>query len=131
MSLLEWRDSFRIGIDEVDFEHRELIELINGASAGVERGETGEPLDAVLGEIHAVISAHFALEERVMQARNYPARDEHKADHERLLDDIRDLMDEVADRHVLDWPAFGVRLAEWFTVHFSTHDARLHRHLAG
>jgi hemerythrin len=29
MKLVEWRNEFKIGIEEVDFEHQELIELIN------------------------------------------------------------------------------------------------------
>ena len=29
MTLLRWQDNFNIGIEEVDHEHRELIELIN------------------------------------------------------------------------------------------------------
>ena len=29
MSLLRWSDRYRVGIEAVDHEHRELIELIN------------------------------------------------------------------------------------------------------
>ena len=127
MTLLQWRDDFRVGIEEVDFEHRELIELINSTHAQARAGARAESLDRALGAIHSAISAHFALEEKVMRARHYDALDQHKADHERLLDDIRDIMDDVVLRGVFDESAFGQRLAEWFGVHFRTHDARFHR----
>jgi hemerythrin len=127
MTLLLWREDFRVGIEEVDFEHRELIELINSTHAQAGAGASADVLDRALGAIHSAISAHFALEEKVMRARHYDALDQHKADHERLLDDIRDIMDDVVLRGVFDESAFGQRLADWFGVHFRTHDARFHR----
>ena len=129
MTLLEWRDEFRIGIEEVDHEHQELIGLINALHAALGDDRSSERVEGFLGEIFASISAHFALEEKVMRARHYDALAAHKADHERLLDDLRDLMDEQAGGAILDEERFGARLAEWFAGHFRTHDARLHRFL--
>lgn len=129
MTLLEWREDFRIGIEEVDYEHRELIDLINQLHAALGDSRSGERVAGFLGEILSSISAHFALEEKVMRARHYDALAEHKADHERLLDDLRDLMDGHAGGAVLDDHAFAARLAEWFSGHFGTQDARLHRFL--
>ena len=51
------------------------------------------------------------------------------AEHERLLEDIRDLMDQYEDGEVVDVDAFAVRLDAWFSTHFRTRDARLHRRL--
>lgn len=129
MTLLEWRDEFRIGIEEVDQEHEQLIGLINALHAALRGERSGERVEAFLGEIYADISAHFALEEKNMRSRGYDALAEHKADHERLLDVLRGLMDEQADGHLLDDQAFAQRLADWFSDHFRTHDARLHRNL--
>jgi hemerythrin-like metal-binding protein len=130
MTLLQWKDTFSVGVAEVDHEHRELIGLINTLHAALGTERDGERVEAFLGEIFADISAHFALEERVMRERRYDALAEHKADHERLLDQLRDMMDEQADGAQLDDALFGGQLEEWFARHFSTHDARFHRHLA-
>lgn len=130
MTLLEWRDDFSIGIEEVDHEHRELIGLINALHAELGGESVGERVEGFFGEILAGMSAHFALEEKVMRARHYDALTGHKADHESLLDELRDLMDEHASGVVLDEEAFAARLAEWFSAHFRTQDARLHRFLA-
>jgi hemerythrin-like metal-binding protein len=130
MTLLPWRDEFRIGIEEVDHEHQELIGLINTLHSALGEDRSGDRVESFLGEIYANISAHFALEEKVMRARRYDALAVHKADHERLLDDLRDLMDEQAGGEILDEERFSARLAQWFAGHFQTHDARLHRFLA-
>ena len=129
MSLLEWRDDFRIGIAEVDHEHQVLIGLINDLHAALGADRSQDRVEEFLGEIFARISAHFALEEKDMLARHYGEFGAHKADHERLLDDIRDIMDEHAVHGSLDDAAFAARLAAWFGDHFRTLDARLHHFL--
>ena len=129
MTLLQWQSSFSIGIAEVDHEHRGLIDLINRLHDALGGDRSSERVEAFLGEIFADVSAHFALEERVMRERHYDALAAHKAEHEQLLDDLRDLMDEHAAGAELDDARFGARLAQWFTGHFQTQDARLHRHL--
>ncbi|MBP9590709.1 MAG: hemerythrin family protein [Steroidobacteraceae bacterium] len=129
MTLIKWRDDFCVGVEEVDQEHQELIGLINTLHAALGGERSGERVEAFLGEIYADIAAHFALEEKVMRSRGYDALVQHKADHERLLDGLRDLMDEQSDGAVLDDGRFAQRLADWFSGHFGTHDARLHRRL--
>lgn len=129
MTLLQWQPGFALGIEEVDHEHRTMIELINSLHDRLGDRRTGEAVEAFLGEVHSGISAHFALEEKVMRDRRYDALAAHKADHEQLLDELRELMDEQAGGATLDDLRLGTRLADWFGGHFQTHDARLHRHL--
>ena len=112
----------------MDHEHRALVALINALPAALDAGPGDDARD-VLGDIHAGISAHFALEERLMRESRYDEYREHKADHDRLLDELRDLMDDFEEGRWVDRDAFAARVADWFTVHFGTRDARLHRKL--
>jgi hemerythrin len=130
MSLIEWREEFAIGIPEVDYEHQRLIELINAVHADLGTERSLERIDEFLGEIYARISAHFALEEKVMRARDYDQLADHKADHERLLDELREIMDDVQDRGALDESVLAEQLSRWFGDHFRSRDARLHHALA-
>lgn len=131
MALIDWKDEFAIGIAAVDYEHRELIRMINELHAQLAApGASADAVGAFLGEINARISAHFALEEKEMRDRHYDALVEHKRDHERLLDEIRDLMDQYEDDERFDERELARRLTDWFAIHFRTHDARLHRSLA-
>jgi len=130
MTLIEWRDDFRVGVPEVDFEHRGMIMLINELHAEAEGEGTKEAVIAFLGEVYAKIAAHFALEEKIMRDYRYDQYAEHKEDHERLLDEIRDIMDRYEDDADPDYEkALSAHLREWFTNHFKTKDARLHRML--
>jgi hemerythrin len=130
VALIEWRDQFRIGIAEVDHEHEELVRLINALHEACARDGTSASLGAFLGELHAQIAAHFALEEKVMLRRRYAGYADHKLDHERLLDEIREIMDDAELAGHYDAASLGSVLETWFGEHFRTHDARLHHALA-
>ncbi len=129
MSLIEWKPEFSVGVPAVDYEHRELIELINRLHDNLSDPDSHVTTAEFLGEVYTRISAHFALEEKIMRARNYDEYDDHKADHERLLNEIRDIMDEHDFSGTMDDRLLALRLQAWFTVHFRTKDARLHKYL--
>lgn len=124
--LLRWRDSFALGIPAMDREHRAMIELINQCHAQLGAAPDAAAIERTLGEIHAGIASHFALEERIMRTAGYAETAAHKADHEELLDRIRDLMDGYAADPVAGRAALERELSEWFGRHFRSHDARLH-----
>ena len=131
MSLMEWRDEFHIGIAEVDYEHREMIELINELHDEALRGDSAEQIAAALGEINVRVAAHFALEEKNMELLGYAGYAAHKTDHERLLDEIAGIMDDVYETGRYEAAVLSARMSAWFGKHFRTHDAELHRWLEG
>ena len=125
--LITWKAEYALGIPGVDHEHVELMNLINQLYASLlEPGSETTVLD-FLGELFTKISSHFALEEKLMRDGGYGDLPAHKSDHERLLDRIRDLMDDYEDGEYVDLEGFGAELERWFSVHFSTHDAALHQ----
>ena len=127
MPLLAWKSEYSLGIPAVDHEHEELFALINDLYAGLfEPGSETTVMD-FLGELFSKISSHFALEEKVMRDGRYAGYPAHKSDHERLLDEVRDLMDDYEDGRYVDLDRFAGELEHWFSAHFSTHDALLHR----
>ncbi|MCC7045484.1 MAG: hemerythrin family protein [Alphaproteobacteria bacterium] len=130
MALLEWRQQFTIGVAEVDYEHRELIKLINHLHQTMVEGSPEPRIASFLAEIHEAIAAHFALEEKIMRDSRYQLYDEHKEDHEALLDEIREIMEGFDSGDYAAGKAdLGGTLSAWFGRHFQTHDARLHRAL--
>lgn len=129
MGLIEWKSHYSVGVEAVDHEHRELIDLINELHEELVAGAEEPDVAAFLGEIFRGISAHFALEEKFMREHRYDQLDEHKQAHEQLLEDIRDIMDGYEADPVASSHELSKRLDDWFTQHFKTHDARLHHRL--
>jgi hemerythrin len=129
MRLLDWKDEYSIGIEAVDHEHKELIALINRLYTELESADARRTVPAFFGDLLKAIGAHFALEERFMRERNYDRFDRHKADHERLLDELRDIMDAFDHAIEIDSVELADRMDVWFSRHFRTHDAQLHEAL--
>ncbi|MGI9483096.1 MAG: bacteriohemerythrin [Hyphomicrobiales bacterium] len=128
MSLIEWKKEFETGIEAVDHEHQELVGLINELHEKIGQNASDETIKEFLGEVFAQISAHFALEETVMRKHSYDEYQAHKADHEALLDDIRDIMDDFDAGNYNDYEnALAPAVRDWFVNHFKTKDARLHK----
>ena len=127
MPLIKWNTEMRLGVPEVDFEHEELIEVINTLGELLQQGGPMELIESVLGEIHGQIEQHFALEEKIMRANGFTGYEAHKEDHDRLLDQIRELM---SDAKTMDQDQLCEKLAQrlniWFTDHFRTLDRSFH-----
>ena len=129
MSLITWRDEFSVNVDAVDNEHREMIGLINELDDAMGTDADHATVVAALGEIYTRIAAHFALEEKIMRDANYSKFAAHKQDHEMLLDELLDVVDNVDDDGRYDREDLSRTLDRWFSDHFRTHDAKLHRAL--
>ena len=126
MSLLEWKSEYSVGIASMDDEHREMIDLINDVYAKLGAAPDAATIEDCLESIFTTISMHFALEERIMREHGYAEYEDHKDDHENLLDEIRDLMDEFVADSGKGAQLLEERLSSWFGNHFASFDARLH-----
>jgi len=130
MPLLSWKPEFAVGVESVDFEHEQMILLINEFYDEMQSPKDVKTIEQFLGDVHLAISAHFALEERQMREAAYIEYKQHKEDHEELLDQIRDLMDKFVTDPEQGYVLLQERLASWFEHHFATFDARLYENLA-
>ncbi len=130
MALIEWRKEFETGVPDVDHEHRELVDLINRLHEHMSGGADPARVTEFLGEVFARIAAHFALEESIMRKHAYDEYEAHKAEHERLLDEIRDIMDAQQDTASASYQdSLSSTVRDWFVNHFKSKDARLHKKL--
>jgi len=81
------------GIDSVDSERRKLFALID---ALVDKFDSFAAADAVAADFTALqvqVSAEFAAEERLMRSERYPLYRAHKGEHERLLEQLRQMIE--------------------------------------
>ena len=95
MRYLEWKEEYKTGIESVDYEHRLLIDTINGACENLRRSLSPDAVSDCLGLLYQRVRAHFALEEKFMRKWGYRLYSLHKAEHEKLLERIRRMMDSL------------------------------------
>jgi len=126
MPVIEWKDEFATGIAYIDYEHRRLVALINRICADLDLADATAAVADGLGQLYAQVSAHFALEEHLMRENRYALYDLHKDDHERLLDEMRYMMD-AYDAGACENCSKTLHecLSDWFHKHFKVADAQL------
>ncbi|MDH3901721.1 MAG: hemerythrin family protein [Xanthomonadales bacterium] len=129
MAQIEWKEEYSIGNASVDEEHELLITQINKLYQQLNQPLDTMVIESMLSDIQTDISTHFALEELLMQEAGFAEFEDHKQDHERLLDQISDMI-----FHFTEDPESGRellinRLSDWFSNHFRGFDSRLHNQL--
>ena len=129
IDLLRWGNYFSVGVNEIDREHRGLIQLLNRLDTDVRAGADREVLSTTLRHVVAEAEAHFQNEEGLMAARGYPELKSHKAEHDLLLAQVKEFAAEFdAGRAELS-ESMTTYLKDWLRNHLSITDRRLCRFL--
>lgn len=123
MPVLEWNDSFLIGIRLFDEHHKHLVSLLNMTFDGVTTNAPKDELGAVLDELIDYTAYHFAAEEHWMREQHYPGLDVHVTEHEeftkRLGEIVKDFYNGKSD---VDLVVLNF-LTDWLTEHILEKDS--------
>ena len=99
MDSLQWGRLPELGIEEIDREHREILDLMSrlrNVLRAPSPGRAGqEALGSILDEGVSFIQKHFASEETMMQQSLYPGYLDHKKEHELFLGRLLDLRSQM------------------------------------
>jgi len=126
-----WDQLLSVEVEEIDADHRRLIDLFNLLARAV--GERREPayVAALLEELIVSTEAHFRHEERLMIGHDYLERDAHAAEHQELIDAVRAMQKTfLASGRGLEQKGLDY-LEHWLTEHILVADMRLGTFIAG
>ena len=85
MSFIDWDDSFSVGVEIIDSQHKKLVELINNFHSA----ETN--LDEVVQDLLAYVNFHFKTEEKYFKEFGYEKIEEHTHQHKFYEDKIKEI----------------------------------------
>lgn len=88
MSPMRWTEAMSVGVAELDADHRVLIRIINHLAENAGKAERAKVLRQCLIALRRYAEFHFAREERVMAACDYPEMDHHSGEHRAFTDYI-------------------------------------------
>lgn len=85
-----WDDSYSVGIEAIDDDHKKLLNLINNLQSAVYY-PTGESFERqALKELVDYTKYHFHREEAMMQENGYPDYAAHKQEHEKMITKVKE-----------------------------------------
>lgn len=124
MSEIEWKDSYSLGNEEIDFEHKVFVKIIQKIDDAILNDCSMQVFNRLLLELKKYAAFHFQSEENFMMEIHYPEIIEHKAAHEKLLSQLQliILRIEIGELKPRTLPGF---LLDWFKDHTITIDKRL------
>jgi hemerythrin len=122
--MFEWNDSYRTGVHSVDAQHQNLFviaeELYKAMSSGQGKAAVGRTLDRLI----QYTATHFAHEERLMRLHNYPDLAPHKAQHEKLAQQVLQFREDYQAGKITMTVQLLEFLRDWLQNHIRTSDQK-------
>lgn len=84
-ALIKWNASYDLGVDEIDGQHRSLIDLLNRVWEGIVFRVDRNDVLMVLDELERYTVDHFTKEELYMWEINYPGFNDHTKVHRQFI----------------------------------------------
>lgn len=122
MGIAIWNDSYLTGDATVDLQHRNLFKMVNELHDAVVASKGKEVLQATLKKLGAYTIEHFGIEERLMQRAEYPGYEGHKAKHELLANQARQLIADYETGKAVLSITLSHFLADWLRHHINEED---------
>ena len=89
-TLVHWQNSYALGMEEIDEQHKMLFDIMNRLWDGIVRNAPAASMTPLLEELERYTVLHFTEEETFMRSIHYPQIDAHMALHRRFVQKIQD-----------------------------------------
>lgn len=120
MSYWNWDSSFSVGIEEIDNQHKQIIEYINKLYSGTIYHDTSD-VKSILASLKEYTVSHFSFEERLMQEAGYSFREEHKRVHDAFIERLNFFKERHDNREDIA-KELRSELQIWLTNHIQHND---------
>jgi hemerythrin-like metal-binding protein len=124
MPLIEWTQALDLGVPQMDQTHREFLAVLNRLAEAPDEG-----IPAAFEALRQHTVAHFDQERGWMAETGFPAAHCHLAEHEGVLEVMREVQGYLAAGKLEVARVLARELAEWFRGHAATMDAMLAQYM--
>ena len=129
MQDLIWDNMLSVQVQEIDEDHRKLVDLFNILKHSVEEGDAANYIHAVMEELINCTVWHFSHEERLMLKYAYDGYADHKTEHQELVESAKVLQAEIQQKGETISSEDIEFLEHWLTGHILGTDMDLGAYL--
>jgi hemerythrin-like metal-binding protein len=131
MALFDWKPEYNTGFDEIDRQHRVLVDLINRLHEKMVQGATQTAVAPILRELANYTRTHFTWEEKMLLSAGYADLPAHKEVHRKMAAKVDSFAEELeAGRIALSVPLMNF-LKDWLREHILKTDMKYAHTLRG
>jgi len=127
--LIKWKDEYRIGIDEIDEQHKKIFDIANEAYELLKNEFYYDKYDRIielLEELKDYAKFHFSFEEDYMLSIRYKGYFSQKVAHDNFIDKVNSFdlnaIDENQDQYILEILDF---IVDWISQHILISDKKI------
>ena len=130
MALIEWSTELSVGIESIDQQHKELMNIINRLDEAMHNDDSIEVLRKTFTDLTHYTQKHFAYEEKLFNLHDYEDGIEHKRQHDELIVQLIELKEKF-DHYQKEKLTEQVMafLKNWLTYHILETDKAYSEHL--
>lgn len=121
MVLFPWSDKLCVGIEEIDAQHRVLVDLLNELHRAIHERQGSAVGREILGRLVEYTRIHFTVEASLMRVLGYPDYEEHKKHHTQLIEQVNNLHKKVIQGQHVSFELLHF-LRVWLTKHIMEED---------
>lgn len=124
MGLIEWKDEFELGINKIDRQHKNWMELINSLYQSFTIKSSIDIQKSILQDIIDYSKYHFAHEEKVMNEIGFDGLENQKISHQSITEKMERFLFEMERGNQPDKEFLSERLKEWSENHILEEDKK-------
>ena len=131
-----WKESYKIGVKEVDEQHKELFKRLNEFIKTVkdDSDDTKTKIQEVTETLEFMgdyVDEHFSKEEKLQKKYDYPGYEKHHEAHKKFKSEIKEFADQFQQGEYNEELAleFSGRLLTWLINHVAYTDQKIGKHI--
>ena len=121
---IKWRDEFSVGLEEIDNQHKELINMINELYTSFMNKEHNSKIEEIVQRMTDYTVMHFSTEEKYFTAYNYVDSKEHIEQHKAFVEKVADFKSKLENRTATLTFKIISFLQEWLLNHILKEDTK-------
>ncbi|OCL28099.1 chemotaxis protein [Orenia metallireducens] len=131
LGLIEWDDSYSVGIEAIDKQHKQLFNIVNDLISANKLNKGKKEIGKVLNFLADYTVKHFKDEEKLQQDSGYPDYESHKELHDKFLEDAVNFKERF-DKGQIDTATmmdFNKTITRWLVQHVRGIDQEVGEHI--
>ncbi|WP_265264529.1 bacteriohemerythrin [Spirulina subsalsa] len=122
-----WNDSMKIGIPEIDQQHKQLIDQMDLLVQALRNNQGKAEVQKIVSFLEVYVNEHFGFEEECMHRYRCPVASQNKNAHQKFIQNLREIQVELKHNEpsLLVVLKVNENLLDWFINHIRKIDTQL------
>ncbi len=123
MRKMAWTAECKIGVEEIDSQHRLLFAIANELLDIENPVRQQDEIRYLIRHLFDYVEKHFQSEEDIFEKNNYPGLKDHKDRHQEIINSIKNTMKEAKSMAELK-SSLDTMLEKWIKIHVQLEDRK-------